>query len=133
MTNLRVLVVDDSLTIRAMVEALISRQKGCRVVGVAADVPTARAMIRDLVPNVVTLDLNMPGIDGFAFLDELKKYPHAPVIVVSSATSEGSPAVEEALRRGAEACFDKNRMIAEADRFVQVLKDAVTRRAARAS
>lgn len=128
---LRVLIVDDSLTIRAMVEELISRHEGCRVVGMAADVPTARVMLADLVPNVITLDLNMPGIDGFAFLDELRAYPHAPVIVVSSATRKGSAAAEEALARGAHAWFDKSRMIVEADRFVRVLKQAVKSRTTR--
>jgi two-component system chemotaxis response regulator CheB len=132
MEFLRVLVIDDSLTIRAMVEQVVQKVPGCRVVGAAADVATARAMIDDLAPNVITLDLAMPGMGGLGFLDELRDRPHAPIVVVSSSTADGSDAAEEALARGADACFDKTRLIAEADRFVRLLKLAAKRKLRRA-
>jgi two-component system chemotaxis response regulator CheB len=133
MDFLRVLVIDDSLTIRAMVEQVVQRVPGCRVVGVASDVGTARTMIEDLAPNVITLDLAMPGVDGLSFLDELRERKHAPIVVVSSSTSEGSPEAQEALSRGADACFDKTRLIVEADRFVRLLKMAAKRKLRRTS
>lgn len=123
MDRLRVLVIDDSLTIRAMVEQLIEKEAGCRVVGVASDVPTARRMMIELMPNVVTLDLAMPGIDGIQFLDELRGQMHAPVIVVSSSTNEGAEATKVALDHGAAACFDKTRIVCESSRLIKLLKN----------
>jgi chemotaxis response regulator CheB len=125
---LRVLVIDDSLTIRAMFEELVERQAGCRVVGVAATAAAARSLIIDLAPNVITLDLNMPGLDGLSFLDELRDQPHAPIVVVSSSTRDGGAEVTEALAHGADACFDKGKVISEAGRFIKLLKKASQRK-----
>ncbi len=124
MDSLRVLVVDDSLTIRAMVEAIIQNEPGCRVVGVAADVSTARQMLADLLPNVVTLDLAMPGVGGMDFLDELDGHLHAPVVVVSSATRLGSAETDAACAQGAVACFDKARIVSDSRGFLKVLRGA---------
>lgn len=124
MDYLRVLVIDDSLTIRAMLEELVQREVGCRVVGMASSASEARAMITDLIPNVVTLDLNMPGIDGMTFLDELQGKTHPPIVVVSSATTPGSPQAIEAIKRGAYACFDKGKMLTDSAKFVRLLKAA---------
>lgn len=124
MDYLRVLIIDDSLTIRAMLEELVQREMGCRVVGMASSASEARAMMTDLIPNVVTLDLNMPGIDGMTFLDELHGKAHPPIVVVSSATTTGSPQAVEAVKRGAYACFDKGKMLADAANFVRLLKAA---------
>ena len=121
---LRVLIIDDSLTIRAMLEELIEREEGCRVVGMASSVNDARSMMIDLIPTVVTLDLNMPGIDGLTFLDQLSGKVHVPVVVVSSATSAGSPQAAEAIKRGAYACFDKANILSETTKFVRLLKAA---------
>jgi chemotaxis response regulator CheB len=124
----RVLIIDDSLTIRAMVEELLAHQANCHSFAVAPDVPTARTLIGSFRPTVITLDLNMPGIDGLAFLDELRDYPHAPVVVVSSATKEGSTAAAEALAHGADACFDKSRIISDSKGFIRLLKRASIRK-----
>jgi two-component system chemotaxis response regulator CheB len=121
---LRVLIIDDSLTIRAMLEELIEREEGCRVVGMASSVDDARAMMMDLIPTVVTLDLNMPGINGLTFLDELHGKIHVPVVVVSSATAAGSPQAAEAVKRGAYACFDKANILLETAKFIRLLKAA---------
>jgi len=122
--HLRVLVIDDSLTIRAMLEELIEREPSCRVVGVASNASEARSKINDLIPNVVTLDLNMPGVDGMTFLDQLRGKVHPPVVVVSSATSAGSLQAAEAMKRGAYACFDKGRILSDAAGFVRLLRTA---------
>src|ERR1700712_584188 len=105
-----------------MVEQIVGHQAGCRVIGVASDVETARQMITDLMPNVVTLDLAMPGLGGLGFLDELREIVHVPIVVVSSSTTPGSLASEDALARGADACFDKARIVADALGFLRVLK-----------
>lgn len=124
----RVLIIDDSLTIRAMVEELLEHQAHCHSFAVAADVPTARTLMGKFRPTVITLDLNMPGMDGLAFLDELRTYPHAPVVVVSSATKDGSAASTEALAHGADDCFDKGRIISDSKTFIRVLKRASIRK-----
>jgi chemotaxis response regulator CheB len=126
--RLRVLVIDDSLTIRAMLEELIEREQGCRVVGVAADASEARSMLADLIPNVVTLDLNMPRTNGMTFLDELRGKPHPPIVVISSATPAGSPQAAEAVKRGAYACFDKAKLLVEAGTLVRLLRSAAKSR-----
>ena len=133
MDYVRVLIIDDSLTIRAMLEELIEREEGCRVVGMASSADDARSMITDLIPTVVTLDLNMPGIDGLTFLDELSGKVHVPVIVVSSATSAGSPQAAEAIKRGAYACFDKAHILSNTRSLVRLLKGATKARIKKAA
>lgn len=127
--RIRVLIIDDSLTIRAMVEHLISKDRECEVTGVAGDVDAARAMMSRASPDVITLDLAMPGMDGLHFLDELMTHHHSPVIVVSSSTANGSEAADQALARGADACFDKGKIVLEAPQFLKVLKRAARKKA----
>lgn len=129
---IKVLIVDDSLTIRAMMEQVISQDAECEVVGIAADVETARALMRGTRPDVITLDLAMPGIDGLHFLDELADRRHAPVMVVSSATKDGTVAADEAIAHGADACFDKAKVISDVQRFIRLLKKAARRKNRRA-
>jgi two-component system chemotaxis response regulator CheB len=128
MDHFKVLVIDDSLMIRAMIEQIVSRDPEFHVVGVASDVPEAREVIETKHPNLITLDLMMPGIGGLDFLDELAGHPHAPVVVVSSSTKDGSPATDEALAHGAEACFDKAKVVADAAGFAKLLKKVARRR-----
>ncbi|CAN5118734.1 hypothetical protein BH10PSE12_BH10PSE12_11240 [soil metagenome] len=129
MDHLRVLVVDNSLVIRAMIEQIIGQDPGCRVVGQAPDVPAARQMLADLLPNLVVLDLDMPGASGMDFLDELRGHTHPPVVVVSSLTKEGAAAATAAIEGGAHACFDKARIVSHRDDFMRVLKEATRRQA----
>ncbi|WP_267395378.1 MULTISPECIES: response regulator [unclassified Sphingomonas] len=124
---IRLLVIDDSATIRALVEQIADADPDCQVVGVAPDVPTARVLIRDRRPNLITLDLNMPGMGGLEFLSELSAAPHAPVIVLSSSATLGSDVVAEALRLGAVACFDKAKIVTEAGRLRKLLRTAIDR------
>ena len=120
----RVLIIDDSVTIRAMVEQLLANQAVWSEIALAPDVPAARRLMETFRPTIITLDLNMPGINGLALLDELKGYPHAPIVVVSSATKDGSAEAKEALEAGADACFDKSRILSDSARFIRVLVKA---------
>ncbi len=122
MIPFRVLIVDDSLTIRAMLEHIISRDPECQVVGIAADIDDARSLMRTSHPNVITLDLTMPGLGGLHFLRELKGHPHPPIIVLSSSAKDGSVEVEEAMASGAAACFDKGKLLSAGPLFVSTLK-----------
>ncbi len=103
----RVLVVDDSAVARDLIERGLSRDPSIEVVGKAADVYAARDKIVFLKPDVVTLDVEMPRMDGIEFLKRLiPQYP-VPVIVVSAVTAEGSTKALEALDAGAVAVVPK--------------------------
>lgn len=114
-----------------MIGQIVEREAGDRIVGFAPDGETAKRMMEEFRPNVITLDLTMPGTGGLALLDYLRTRPHPPIVVVSSATSQGASATAEALDRGADACFDKACIVSDATRFVRVLKAAVRRKARR--
>ena len=98
--KIRVVVVDDSaLARRSIIEAL-SRDVGIEVVGVAPDPYVARDVILDVEPDVITLDLEMPRMDGLTFLRILQEHHPIPVVVVSSLTQAGSAKALEALAIG---------------------------------
>ena len=128
MSTTRVLIVDDSVTIRAVMEQLLLHDPKFDVVGIAAGVDEARKMMHVNSHDVVTIDLTMPGMDGLAFLDELATRRHAPVVVVSSATKSGTDAETEAMARGAFACFDKAKILSDAQGFLRILHKAGTTR-----
>ena len=117
-----VLIIDDSLTVRAIIEQMLAGDQELQVVGSASDVATARALILEHMPRVITLDLAMPGMDGLSFLDELGEGAHAPVLVISSLTRHGSDSANEAIARGAVACFDKAHLVSHAKDFRRLLK-----------
>jgi two-component system chemotaxis response regulator CheB len=98
---IRVLVVDDSAVVRQVLSGEISKAQDIEVVGTAADPFIARDKIVALHPNVITLDLEMPRMDGLTFLAKLMKYFPLPVIVVSSLTPHGSDTALRALELGA--------------------------------
>ena len=120
-----ILVIDDSLTVRAIIEELLASQKDLRVVASAGSVMEARELIEKFVPSAITLDLAMPEVDGLTFLDELAGRPHAPVLVVSSSTTPGSASEAEAAERGAYACFDKAQLVRQGSRFTALMRKAV--------
>ncbi len=99
--NVRVLIVDDSAIIRRILAQELGGRAGIEVVGTAPDCRIARDKIAALHPDVVTLDLEMPEMDGIAFLRELMRRSPLPVIVLSSLTAEGSQKAVEALEAGA--------------------------------
>lgn len=120
---IRIVVVDDSLTIRAMIETLLERDCRFEVVGVARDGDEAIALIHAERPDVVTLDVAMPGKDGMAILDEIMAMDPCPVIMLSSLMRDGAPLMAEALNRGAAACFNKAVIAREAGRFIALVKE----------
>ena len=98
---IRVLVIDDSAVVRRVLSERLSHAADIEVVGTAVDPFAAREKILQLHPDVVTLDLDMPRMDGLTFLGKLMKYYPLPVIVVSSLTPKGSEAALRALELGA--------------------------------
>ncbi|MFP5380101.1 MAG: chemotaxis response regulator protein-glutamate methylesterase [Vicinamibacteria bacterium] len=97
----RVLIVDDSAIVRKMIGDALRGEPDIEVVGGAADPFIARDMIVPHRPDLVTLDIEMPGMDGLDFLDRIMALRPMPVIIVSSVTKSGSAASVEALRAGA--------------------------------
>lgn len=96
-----VLVVDDSALVRSLLTEIIDRQPDMSCVGAAADPLIAREMIRERNPDVVTLDVEMPRMDGLDFLGRLMKLRPTPVVMVSSLTERGAEATLRALELGA--------------------------------
>lgn len=105
--KIRVLIVDDSATLRAVISARLRRELDIEVVGEAADPYEARDAINRLHPDVLTLDLEMPRMDGLAFLEKLMKFRPMPVVVVSSWTQSAAESTVDALALGAFDCVAK--------------------------
>jgi chemotaxis response regulator CheB len=122
MTCLRVLIIDDSVTIRAMLEQMIADAAGCVVAGVAANAEDAHRLMLTSRPDVMTLDLTMPGIGGLQFIRDLRDRPHPPIIVVSSSSKDGAAESHGALEAGASACFDKAKLLSDFSKFLRILK-----------
>ena len=100
MKQVRVLVVDDSPTMRAIIRAWLERDGEIAVVGEAGDAHEAREAIKALSPDVITLDVNMPRMDGLEFLEKLMRLRPTPVIMVSSEVGTNAAASIEALAAG---------------------------------
>ena len=98
---IRVLIVDDSALVRKLLSDSLSRFPDIEVVGTAIDPYIARDKILSLNPDVVTLDIEMPRMDGITFLRLIMKHRPMPVIIISSLTQEGSNKALEALQAGA--------------------------------
>lgn len=118
----RIVVVDDSLTIRAMIETLLETDKALRVVGIARNAAEAMDLIDDYDPDVVTLDIAMPGRSGMDLLDDIMARKKRPVIMLSSLLREGDPLIEQAMARGAAACFNKSRIVQDAGALIALIK-----------
>jgi two-component system chemotaxis response regulator CheB len=96
-----VVVVDDSALVRSLLTEIINRQADMQCVGAAADPFAAREMIRELSPDVITLDIEMPRMDGLEFLSRLMRLRPMPVVMVSTLTERGAEATFRALELGA--------------------------------
>jgi two-component system, chemotaxis family, protein-glutamate methylesterase/glutaminase len=96
-----VLIVDDSALIRSLLTEIINREPGMVVVGAAPDPIVARDMIRNLNPDVLTLDVEMPRMDGIDFLEKLMRLRPMPVVMVSTMTQQGADTTLRALELGA--------------------------------
>lgn len=103
----RVLIVDDSLSMRKILAMVLKTQPGFNVVGVARDAYEAREKILELKPDVITLDLEMPGMNGLAFLKKLMQHYPLPVVIISSFTPKGSELAIQALEAGAMEVIEK--------------------------
>lgn len=101
MAKIRVLVIDDSALIRQMLTEILNSRDDIEVVGTAADPFIAREKIKQLSPDVLTLDIEMPKMTGLQFLQNLMRLRPMPVIMVSTLTERGAPETLEALELGA--------------------------------
>jgi len=108
MHDARVLVVDDSAAMRALFCDVLEQTRDVRVVGTAANAAEARDQIAELMPNVVTLDVEMPGMSGIEFLEEIMTSgAPLPVVMLSSLTQSGTETSLKAFELGAVECFPK--------------------------
>ncbi len=101
MAKTRVVVVDDSALVRSLLAEIINRQPDMECVGAAADPLIAREMIRSTNPDVITLDVEMPRMDGIDFLGKLMRLRPTPVVMVSTLTERGADVTLRALELGA--------------------------------
>ena len=101
MNKIKVLIVDDSALVRKMLTEIIDSQKYMQAIGAAPDPLVAREMIRNLNPDVLTLDVEMPKMDGLDFLERLMRLRPIPVVMVSTLTERGSEITLRALELGA--------------------------------
>ncbi len=104
---IRILIVDDSKTMQMLLRAVFESDPEIEVVGVASDPYEAREKIKLLNPDLITLDVEMPGMNGMDFLKRIMALRPMPVVMISSLTTRGADASVEALALGALACLAK--------------------------
>lgn len=105
--KIKVVVVDDSAFIRDMFTKMLSSDPDIEVVGAAMDPLVARDMIKRLNPDVITLDIEMPRMDGISFLEKIMSLRPMPVVMVSSLTQKGAEETIHSLELGAVDCIGK--------------------------
>ncbi|WDE09643.1 protein-glutamate methylesterase/protein-glutamine glutaminase [Thalassomonas haliotis] len=131
MNKIKVLVVDDSITIRNILTSILAQEAEIEVVGEAEDPFDAREKIKQLNPDVLTLDVEMPKMDGLTFLSNLMRLRPMPVVMLSTLTTKGADTTLTALELGAVDYItkpDAGALLAQQDDFkhtlVSKLKDA---------
>ena len=107
MNPVRVLIVDDSATVRRLLTVALEADPEIEVVGSAPEPAVARQMIKDLNPDVITLDIEMPNMNGLEFLEKIMRLRPMPVVMVSTLTQRGADATVEALELGAVDYYAK--------------------------
>ena len=110
MKKIRVLIIDDSALVRKLLTEILNSDPAIEVVGVAMDPHIARQKIKDLDPDVLTLDVEMPKMDGLTFLRQLMRLRPMPVLMISSLTEQGAEITLEALALGAVDFISKPKM-----------------------
>jgi two-component system chemotaxis response regulator CheB len=105
---IRVLIIDDSATMRAILMSRLSAEADISVIGTAANAAEGRELIKRFNPDVVTLDIEMPGMNGLDFLEKIMTLRPTPVIIVSGSTQEGNEITARALALGAVDCYAKS-------------------------
>jgi len=105
---IRVLIIDDSATMRAILMSRLSAEHDISIIGTAANAAEGRELIKRFNPDVVTLDIEMPGMNGLDFLEKIMTLRPTPVIVVSGSTQEGNAVTARALALGAVDCYAKS-------------------------
>lgn len=125
----RVVIVDDSRTVQAILDNAFSKRSDFRVVGFAHDASSAVEMIRRLLPEIVTIDLCMPYIDGAALLEMIRDLPHICKIVVSEKSLSNLLLTAKLIEAGASACIPKKLIVDNPDSFFKSINDAVRKTA----
>jgi two-component system, chemotaxis family, protein-glutamate methylesterase/glutaminase len=110
MAKIKVLVIDDSALVRSIMREIINSQPDLEAVGLAPDPLVAREMIKQLNPDVLTLDVEMPRMNGLEFLEKLMRLRPMPVVMVSSLTTQGTDVTLKALELGAVDFIPKPRI-----------------------
>lgn len=134
MSRIKVLVVDDSAVVRSVLSEILSSDAEIDVVGTAADPFIARTKIKELNPDVLTLDIEMPRMDGITFLRNLMRLRPMPVVMVSTLTEKGADITFEALEIGAVDFVSKprqdlaNQLAEYAEEIIQKIKTAAKAR-----
>ncbi len=123
-TKIKVLVIDDSALIRSILKEIINSQSDMICAGTAPDPLVARDMIKSLNPDVLTLDVEMPKMDGLDFLEKLMRLRPMPVVMVSSLTESGSEITFRALELGAIDFVTKPKL--DISRGIQEYADVIT-------
>jgi two-component system chemotaxis response regulator CheB len=107
MSKARVFVVDDSLTMRGLISGVLRRDPEIEVIGSAGDPYEAREAIKQFEPDVITLDVEMPKMNGIEFLEKIMRLRPMPVIMISTLTQAGADISLQALELGAVDCVGK--------------------------
>jgi two-component system chemotaxis response regulator CheB len=130
MSRVRVLIVENSALMRQLLVHIFSKDRGIHVLGTACDAFEAREKIKALNPDVLTLDIELPRMDGLTFLEKLMRGHPMPVVMVSSLTEEGAEATLRALSLGAVDYITKPRfdattgIVEHADKIIARVKAA---------
>ncbi len=126
--SVKVLVVDDSALVRSLLSEIIDKTPGLELVGAAPDAFVARDMVNQFAPDVITLDIEMPRMDGLSFLEKLMAAKPTPVVMISTLTEEGADATLRALELGAVDFLPKPKLgVAEGIReYTDLIVEKIT-------
>ncbi len=122
---IKVLIVDDSPLIRALLTEVIEQASDLKVIGVAEDPYDAREKIKALNPDLITLDIEMPKMDGISFLKNLMRLRPMPVVMISTLTQQGAPVTLESLEIGAVDFVAKptKNVVRELNEYAEILHE----------